>query len=195
MKTLAAWALLLLLPNISFATDWIHTAYQSSTQLETAGKYPEAINALKPVLDLYPNGYAANMRLGWLNYLAVRHENSLHHYQKASQIAPAAFEPRTAMLLPMLALQQWQAAEQTAYQVLKDDPLNYYANVRLISALIGSKKNELAKRQAHKLLERYPLDIPALSSLAVIYRSENRHDLSLQIQTNIDILQAGYQGL
>jgi len=107
-------------------------------------------------------------------------------------VLPDAFEPRIALLLPLLASQQWQAAEQTAYQILKDDPYNYYANIRLLKALQAQKKYELAQRQNEKLLTRYPVDIPLLESMTLTLLAQGDDSRGQAIRKDIQILNAGY---
>ncbi len=184
--------LLLSLTSAVSADEWIMQAYREAGQLEARGLYNEASAALQPVLKKYPNGYAVNLRLGWLAYLASEHVRSEHYYKQASQILPYSFEPRIALLLPLLASQQWKVAEQTAYQVLKDDPYNYYANIRLLKALQAQLKYALAQRQSEKLLERYPLDIPLLQSLEISLSEQGEKEGATAVRNDIEILTAGY---
>ncbi len=180
------------MPSVVSAEDWIIGAYREAGQLEEQGLYQQAAAALKPVLQRYPWGYAVNLRLGWLAYLSNNHNQSEQYYKQASQVLPDAFEPRIALLLPLMASKQWQAAEQTAYQILKDDPFNYYASLRLLKALQAQKKYSLAQRQAEKLLGRYPLDISLLQSLEVSMSGQGENEKAMAIHNDIEILTAGY---
>ncbi len=146
---------------------WIATAYHRSLANEGLQKYDEAIRALEPVREAYPEGYTVNLRLGWLHYLAGHHANAISHYRKAIAVVPGNLEARLGLLLPLLAQKRYAEAEQVAGQVLRSDFYNYYGNLRLILALRGQGKHEAARKVAQRMLALYPADVALLQQLAL----------------------------
>lgn len=158
------------------STEWITEQYHRSFRLEALASYREAIKALAPLHAAYPSGYAINLRLGWLHYLAGNDSESEIYYRKAVGIAPGAAEPRIGLLLPLLAQAKWADAELESYRIIRDDPYNYYANLRLLIALRMQKKYELAIRQAEKLVRRYPADTLFLKELGLSLQADGQTD-------------------
>jgi tetratricopeptide (TPR) repeat protein len=144
-------------------------AYHRSFDFERRERYQEAIRALAPVYEAFPNGYTVNLRMGWLFYLNANYANSLGHYDVAITAAPAALEPKLGRLLPLLAQARWADAETLAYQVVSIDHYNYYGNLRLVIALRMQRKLEAAYQVALKMLRAYPTDVLYLLELALVH--------------------------
>ncbi len=145
---------------------WVYEAYQDAYRLQAEGEWEASADILKEVLTSEPRAYEANLRLGWLSYWLGEHEHSLKFYSVAAQVAPRATEPQLGLMLPLLAQRRFVEVEQRGYRILKDDPYNYYANLRLTAALLGAGKFGLARGYAEKMLARYPADTLILSQLA-----------------------------
>lgn len=143
-------------------------AYRRSFDYERAQDYQNAIRALAPVYEAYPNGYTVNLRMGWLFYLNANYSNAAAHYEVASRAAPQALEPKLGRLLPLLAQGRWGEAETLAYQVVSVDHFNYYGNLRLAVALRMQGKAEQAYQIALKMVGAYPTDLLHLVELAQI---------------------------
>lgn len=146
----------------------IQEAYHKSFNYEQIEDYENAIRALSPVLDEYPNGYTVNLRLGWLYYLLGRYANSIEHYQKAVQIVPTSLEAKNGLMLPMLAQNKYSDAASIAYQVVSVDHYNYYGNMRLAYSLRMQEKYDQAEQILNKMLAVYPTDIIFLTELALV---------------------------
>ena len=116
-------------------TPDIAGSYKRSFDYEGVQDYQNAIRALSPVYEAYPNGYTVNLRMGWLFYLNGNHANAAAHYEVATRAAPMALEPKLGRLLPLLAQGRWSDAETLAYQIVSVDHYNYYGNLRLLVAL------------------------------------------------------------
>jgi len=174
----------------AFAQDdgWIRDAYHTAYHLEKMGSYAKAVQALQPVVEAYPRGYAVNLRLGWLNHLYGKYAESEKYYRMAIQSAPGALEPRLGLLLPLLAQQRWDEVEQMAYQILKDDPCNYYGNLRLLEALRKQLKFDLARRQAEKMVALYPADTHFLTEQALALQGLGETEQAATILTDVEIL-------
>jgi tetratricopeptide (TPR) repeat protein len=143
-------------------------SYSRSYEFERQERYQDAIRALAPVYQAYPNAYTINLRMGWLFYLNGNYSNALSHYDVAIAAAPAALEPRLGRLLPLLAQARWADAETLAYQVVSMDHYNYYGNLRLIIALRMQKKLDAAYQVALKMVRAYPTDVLHLVELALV---------------------------
>jgi tetratricopeptide (TPR) repeat protein len=143
-------------------------SYHRSFEMERAERYQDAIRALAPVYEAYPNGYTVNLRMGWLFYLNGNFNNAVAHYEVAGTAAPFALEPKLGRLLPLLAQGRWAEAELVAYQIVSVDHYNYYGNLRLLIALREQQKLEPAHQIALKMVGVYPTDMYYLVELALV---------------------------
>lgn len=167
----------------------IKKAYEDSYRYEKLQNYEMAIKALMPVYKEYPKGYTVNLRLGWLYYLWGKYRNSIEHYQIAMEVAPYSVEARLGYMLPLLAQGRYAEVEKVAYQILKTDYYNYYANLRLAYALRMQKKYDLASEVARKMLVLYPTDVQFLVELALDYIGMGQKDKGYSILWDVLILQ------
>jgi len=152
-------------------TKNIKEAYLNSYNYEQMGKYSEAIKVLTPLYNKYPKGYTLNLRFGWLFFLNKKYTNAKKHYEKASLTNPYALDPRLGLIRIYLATASYSDAEQVAYELLKIDYYNYYANLYVITALNAQKKYEIATKIVQKMLALYPTDTLFLEQLALIYKA------------------------
>lgn len=143
-------------------------SYHRSFDMERAERYQDAIRALAPVYEAYPNGYTVNLRMGWLFYLNGNYNNAVAHYEVAGTAMPFSLEPKLGRLLPLLAQGRWADAETLAYQIVSVDHFNYYGNLRLLIALREQKKLEPAYQIALKMVGVYPTDMYYLVELALV---------------------------
>jgi len=172
VRAFLAFAFLLLLlsaPSPSFALTYeeIREAYYRSYMYEKAQDYEDAIKALMPIYEKFPNGYTVNLRLGWLYYLYGRYANSEYHYKKAIRAIPSSLEALLGLTLPYMAQGRWKEVEETCYKILRSDYYNYYANLRLSYALRNEKNYLAAENVARKMLAIYPTDVNFLLELAI----------------------------
>ena len=130
----------------------IRDTYHKSYRYEKAQNYADAIKALSPVIDAYPTAYTVNLRLGWLNYLT----------------GGFAIEAKLGHTLPLMAQEKWDDAAAVARQVLRIDPSNYLANLRLTYVLRLQKKFDAAEQILNGMLVLYPTDISLLTEFALI---------------------------
>jgi tetratricopeptide (TPR) repeat protein len=166
----------------------IAAAYHQSFEYERAQRYQDAVRALAPVYEAYPNGYTVNLRMGWLFYLNGNYNNAVAHYEVAGTAAPAALEPKLGRLLPLLAQARWSDAEALAYQVVSVDHFNYYGNLRLVIALRMQKKLDAAHQVAQKMVRVYPTDLYYLVELALLHDARGEGDEARRLFGEILIL-------
>ena len=166
----------------------IEGAYHTSFEHERAEAYQDAIRALNPVYEAFPNGYTVNLRMGWLFYLNGNFNNSAAHYEVARSAAPFALEPKLGQLLPLLAQGRWSAAESVAYEVVSVDHFNYYGNMRLVLALREQGKFEPAYQIALKMAGAYPTDLTFLAELALLNDARGNKEEAVRLYTDLLIL-------
>ena len=182
--------IILLCISVSFglSDQKIRNAYYKSYNYEKIENYNNAIKALIPVYQEYGNTYTVNMRLGWLYYHQKKYANSLEHYNKAIQIAPASLEAKSGRLLPLLAQDRYAEAEQEAFVILKVDHYNYYGNLRLAYTLRMQKKLKTAEQINLKMLTLYPLDVTFLSEYALVKHAQGDIDAAVKAFYSVIIL-------
>lgn len=163
-------------------------AYQRSFDHERTESYQDAIRALAPVYEAYPNGYTVNLRMGWLFYLNGNYNNAVAHYDVAIAAAPAALEPKLGKMLPLLAQGRWSDVENVAYQVVSVDHYNYYGNLRLAVALRMQDKFEAAYQITLKMVGAYPTDLSYLVELAQVNHARDDTDEAARLFREILIL-------
>ncbi len=146
----------------------IRDAYHKSYRYERSQNYADAIKALSPVVSAYPQGYTVNLRLGWLNYLIGSYATARTHYETAIKTAPDSLEAKLGHTLPLMAQERYDDAEVAAKQVLRIDPSNYLANLRLAFAYRLLKKLDAAEDLLNRMLILYPTDISLLTEYALI---------------------------
>lgn len=151
----------------------IKTQYFKSYDYEQMGKYSEAIKVLAPLYSKYPKGYTLNLRFGWLFYLEKKYNDSIKYYKNASLINPYALDPRLGLIRVYLSTYSYDEAQIVAFELIKIDYYNYYANLYVIKALIAQKKHEEATKIINKMLALYPTDVSYLEQLALVYKVTN----------------------
>jgi tetratricopeptide (TPR) repeat protein len=122
-------ALLLLVPAAR-AADSVPDLYRQSYAAEARGDYAGA-NELMERLGPAGGTYVAQLRKGWLHYLAGRHAQAAEAYQRAAALEPAAVEARLGAMLPLMALRRWKDAERLGEEALLLAPGDVTAVSRL----------------------------------------------------------------
>ena len=152
----------------------IRDAYHKSYRYERSQSYSDAIKALSPVITAFPQGYTVNLRLGWLNYLIGSYATARTHYEAAIKTAPDSLEAKLGHTLPLMAQERYDEAEIATKQVLRIDPSNYLANLRLAFAFRMLKKLDAAEYLLNRMLVLYPTDISLLTEYALIKTARNQ---------------------
>ena len=145
---------------------------QRSVEYETSRDYPQAIECLQAELVSHPQNYTLNLRLGWLSYLSGKQAESTGYYQAAIHVAPKSIEAQLGLLLPLLADAKYQDAEAVAARIVKDDPGNYYANLRLAIARRLQRKFDEADAVVQRMLATHPADVLFLAEQAALQAAD-----------------------
>jgi len=165
----------------------IKSQYFKSYDYEKVGRYSEAIKVLAPLYKKYPKGYTLNLRFGWLFFLDKKYNDAIKYYKKASLVNSFALDPKLGLIRVYLATYSYKKAESVAYEILKMDYYNYYANLYAVQALISQKKYDIALSMVRKMLALYPTDVKFLEQLAIVYKATNSKYLK-QVYEDILIL-------
>jgi tetratricopeptide (TPR) repeat protein len=139
--------------------------FQESYDQEAMGKNEESLAALDKLSSKKSGSYVALLRRGWLQYRLGRHAAAVEAYTKAIAAVPRAVEPRLGILLPLLAQKQWTSTEKHARELLKLDPVNYLARLRLAFALYNQAKFVESRALYQQIVDGYPSDTEARSGL------------------------------
>lgn len=140
------------------------SAFYKSYESEQAGKYVTAISDLKPVYK--PDLYLANIRLGWLYYLAKQYSESIKYYNIAISLKPYAIEARFGCIKPLSATENWEKVKENYIQILKIDPQNTLANYWLGVIYYNRKQYAAAAKLFEKVVNLHPLDYDSIIMLA-----------------------------
>jgi tetratricopeptide (TPR) repeat protein len=141
------------------------TLYQESYDTEALGKFDDALGALNRLPQPQRDSYVAHLRRGWLLYRLARHADSIGSYAAAIGREPSAIEARVGVLLPLMALKRWPEVETGSQEVIKRDPENYLATLRLAFAMFNLKRYAEAEPLYRKLFVLYPGDLDVRTGL------------------------------
>lgn len=174
---LAGWISFVLLPGMVSAVeqeDQVAAHFTRSFDAEVKGEYEGALNEMLQVLRSDVGNYTAMLRTGWLFYQLGRYQDAVINYRKAVALAPGAIEPMLGLTMPLMALYRWKETEVVCLDILKIDPMNYLADVRLAHTLFSLGRFREAAERYSRILVRYPSDIDVKSGLAWAYTRMGR---------------------
>ena len=135
---------LLLAGSAALASDAVPDLYRQSYAAEARGDYGGAIESMER-LGAASGTYVAQLRKGWLQYLAGRHAQAAEAYRRAAALEPASVEARLGGMLPLMALRRWKDAERIGEEVLALAPGDFTAVSRL--AFIQYSQGQWAKAE------------------------------------------------
>ncbi len=139
--------------------------FQKSYDSEAVGKVQDALGALDQLPPERREGYVALLRRGWLLYKLGRNQEAIEAYGKAISISPRSVEARVGALAPQMAMRRWADAEAGARELLKLDPGNYLAGLRLAFSVYSLGRYPESAAIYRKLLDSYPSDVEVRAGL------------------------------
>jgi len=145
-------------------TSVTEAAYVKSYESEKFGNYDAAINTMKTIYKA--DSYIANIRLGWLFYLAKQYTESIKYYEKSIALKPYAIEARFGCVKPLSAIESWDKVKMHYVEILKIDPQNTIANYWLGVIYYNGKEFANAISLFEKVITLYPLDYDSVIMLA-----------------------------
>jgi tetratricopeptide (TPR) repeat protein len=151
----------------------LQAAYSRSYIAENQNNYGLAISEMKTIYQ--SDDYISNIRLGWLNYLAKKYNESITFYTKAIELKPYAIEARLGCVKPLSAIENWEKVKEQYLGILKVDPLNTTANYWLGVIYYNRKDYKSATDLFEKVVNLYPLDYDSVIMLAWSKLFNNSH--------------------
>ena len=142
----------------------IQAAYIKSYESEKAGTYSVAISDMKSVYSA--KDYTANIRLGWLSYLAKQYTESIRYYNIAISLKPYAIEARFGCVKPLSAIESWERVKENYLKILEIDPQNTIANYWLGVMYYNAKDYANGQKLFERVANLYPLDYDSTIMLA-----------------------------
>lgn len=166
MKKLICTSLLaLVLSNTSISkAQTIQDAFTKSYTLEYAGKYTDAIAAIKSFYD--EKSYEQNLRLGYLSFEAQQYTESENYYAKAVALMPYSIEAKLGYVLPLNAKGNTNKMVEVYNDILKIDPQNSKVNYRMGYISYTNKDYKTAYNYFEKVVNLYPFDYDGLIMFA-----------------------------
>ena len=149
--------------SMSYAQE---DTWSQSYKLESQKKYNDAVSLIAPIVSKNNKNEFALLRLGWLNYLAGKYNESIKWYQEASDLNAKSIDAKLGLMLPLMAQLRWREATAQAEQVLQVAPWQYYAHVRLMTCEAAQAQWEKLEKHAGSVAQRYPTDADSLVFLA-----------------------------
>jgi tetratricopeptide (TPR) repeat protein len=132
-------------------------AFHESLKLETAQEYKKGLQALEAIYKDNKDDYLVNLRLGWLSYLAKNYDASKNYYNAAYDISKSkSVEALLGRTYPLSALNDWDGVAASYNAVLKLDPMNYTANLRLGQIYLNRGAYADAKNFLEKAYTNFP---------------------------------------
>jgi len=192
--------LLLLIPAISagetgqeVSVEDLPDVYNQTYLLEAEGQYEKALSTLTAIEDKAGGQYFYQLRKGWLAYLSGDYSLSSTAYQRANSLKPASLESKLGLLLPLMAMRSYGEAIRTAEEILKADPLNYLANLRLATVYYQSGKYEKAAARYESLARIYPGDLTVANGMGWCRLKQGKKKEAERIFRSILSLAPSYQ--
>ncbi len=164
------------------------TAFNKSVALGNTKDYKAAVDAL---LKLYPenkNDYLFNLRLGWLYYNLGDYKTSVNYYNTAIELQKSSTEALMGAVLPLAALSQWNQIEQNYLKILKLNPTDYYANLRLGQIYLNRMDYTRAESHLEKVYKNYPGEYEPNLSLGWTYYYLGKRAEAKKCFTNVLML-------
>jgi tetratricopeptide (TPR) repeat protein len=180
------------------------SAFNESIDLETAGKTKEAIAVLDEFYPANKTNYLLNLRLGYLNYQDSAYTKSTTYYESALKVKPNSIEARLGLRLPYAKINKWAEIEELYNQILKLDPNNKEANLRMgqiyyykgldkfsTSFLKAKPDWEKSKVYLEKVLNPYPSDYETNLAYGYTSLALGNNDLARESFKNVLMVSKG----
>ena len=146
----------------SAASQGVADLYRKSYRAEAENRPAEALEAMNTILSRDKASYFANVRTGWIAYLAGRFAESAEAYQRAAKAQPKAVEAKLGLTLPLMAQKKWAELETASRAVLALDPKNNVARARLALALYSLGNYPDAATTYRGLMADYPGELDSI---------------------------------
>ncbi len=167
LKRLVYFLLLTVSAIPAIGQNGFSKAFEESYTYEAKKEYIKAISSISKVYN--EDSYEMNLRLGWLNYMAGKYNESLQFYEKATTQMPLSIEAKLGYAYPAYALGNISEVIKVYNAILKLDAANYYANYRMGALYYEKKDYRNAFKYFDKIVNFYPFDYDAVHMTAWTY--------------------------
>ena len=167
--------------NVASADD----AWMQSYTLEAAGKHEDAAESIEHFLKEIPANEFAQLRSGWLYYLAGNYSRSITHYQTALKLNNKSIDAMLGMSLPLMGQARWREAASQAKAVIKISKWNYLAHTRLMTCEDNLKQWDILTKHAETLRAYYPSDATILVYLARGHSYANENEKAKEVYRQV----------
>jgi tetratricopeptide (TPR) repeat protein len=162
--------------------------FKESVTEESIGNYTNAIKLIEKLHSKNKNDYLTNLRLGWLNYLDKKYDESIAYYEEAVRLSDKSIESMLGLTYPYSAKQEWGKVEDIYKDILDVDNQNYTANMNLGKLFFNNASYINAKNYFENIFDNYPSDTDANLYLGWIYYYLGNKSLAKKHFTNTLIL-------
>lgn len=142
--------------GVNAQSDNVQKAYTTSIELEKSGNYKSAIYVISNVYD--SADYEMNLKMGYLNYYAGNHKESMMYYRRAIKMMPDAIEARMGFVYAASMVEKWEDVKAQYREILKIDPNNSFVNYNMGLIYYNTKEYDLAYKHFEKVVRLYPFD-------------------------------------
>jgi tetratricopeptide (TPR) repeat protein len=139
----------------------LRAAFKKSYESETAVKYAKAIEDLAPFAN--NNSYEVNVRLGYLNYMNAKFQQSVSHYKKCIELAPKSIEAKFGLINSLAALEKWEDVIVQYKEILKVDVGNAKALYNLSLIYFNRLDYTNAQIYLNNYIALYPFDFDGVN--------------------------------
>ncbi|NUN10180.1 MAG: tetratricopeptide repeat protein [Ignavibacteriaceae bacterium] len=164
------------------------TAFNKSITAGNKYDYKAAADILMKLYNDNKNDYLFNLRLGWLYYNLKDYKTSLNYYAKATELQKNSIEALMGYTLPLAALNDWAKVEQTYSKILRINPNDYYANLRLGQIYLNRAEYAKAAGYLETAYAGYPGEYEPNLSLGWTYYYLGKKNEAKKLFTNVIML-------
>jgi len=131
-------------------------SFNESVKYENNGNIDKAIESLTSIYPSNKDNYLINIRLGWLYYQKKDYSKSAGFYSEAVRINPKSIEAKLGLTLPLSAKDEWDKIKDLYFDILKQDPMNYTANLRIGQIYLQNGDYNSAKKHLEIAYNSFP---------------------------------------
>ena len=161
------------------ATNAKKSVWSKSYTYEVSKKYVEAADVLAPVLKSQPENQFLLIRLGWLNYLQAKYNESFSYYKKALELNSDSIDARLGLTLPLMAQQRWKETAIYAKEVIAMSAWDFTAHTRLMTCESALQQWATLEQHATEVAKRYPSDPSTIIFLARAQAMQAKKDQAI----------------
>lgn len=147
--------------QVSQADLDLRAAFKRSYEAEANAKYAKAIEEFL----YYSNtsNYEVNLRLGYLNFLNAKYQQSAFFYKKCVETMPKSVEAKFGYVNALAALEKWDDVVVQYKEILKIDPSNAKALYFLSMLYYNRADYTNAQIYINIYISLYPFDFDGVN--------------------------------